>query len=448
MQDKNKTVAPSYVPKRVIELVLHGSLGTVALLTLLLIIFDIANSFWFRERTWVALGAIVFLVTAKVMFHRGHVRTVNWFLIIFYEFLAFVTLLTWGLNAPVGILTTSFAVILPSVLIGSKPILPVTIGTIGMLLTVQALHTLKVITPHTEALKLEADFWDVITYSTILGIFALVSWISGKYLEKNIQRTQEVETELRAQKDSLSIELEKESAELRLTQLKQIRQLHRFALLGQSTAATLHELSNHLSILNLDIDDLRQQHSNSEAIANAKDGIDHINKMVRQARQQLHSYDNNQTFNAISAVRRSKKDLKEKFQNQRISFSKPEIIGSSRFNIKGDPLAMMQISTILINNAIDACYEMPNPEVKLIIENKVTELIISVIDNGVGIDSKRRTSLFKPIKSAKPAGLGAGLYIAQHLIEDQFQGKIELVPTDYGAHFKVTLPKKHKNEDS
>jgi len=388
-----------------------------------------------------------YLLTGELLLRKDYQRTVNWMLIVFYVFVAFSTLLLWGLNAPVGILTVSFAVLLPSILMGSWSILPVVCLSIIALIAVQLIHSDGILSPDLKHLSARSTFWDVATYSTVLSIFALVSWLSGNQREKSLKRALLAESALMSQKEALIIELDKESSALRLAQLNQIRHLHKFALLGQSAAATLHELSNHLSILNLDIDDLRQQHSNSKAIANATDGIDHINKMVRQARQQLSSYDQSEKFNAISVVNRSVKDLTSKFRYSKVKLTKNTVRSRAPFNMTGNPMALMQIGSILLNNALDACRGQEKPEVRISIRSTPAKLYISVSDNGPGVDPSVAASLFKPVTSTKPSGLGVGLYIAQHLVKDQFNGKITLKSRNSGATFVVSIPKSNSSEN-
>lgn len=432
----------SYSPQRTTLQVLHGTILATSLLSSLLILYNgMARSIWLSNGVWVLVIIFGYLFAAKLLLKRGHQLIANWMLIVFYLLLSLITLLLWGLNAPVGILTISFALILPSILMGTRAILPVTLLSIAVLVCVQHVHQAKVISPDLASLSLPSTYWDVFTYSTILTIFALVSWLASNQREKGLNRALEAESALKEQKEALSTELKKESAELRLSQLSQIQQLHRFALFGQSAAATLHELSNHLSILNLDIDDLHQQHSNSQVISSAKDGIKHINKMVHQVRRQLNSYDQHESFDAIAVVKQSATDLSEKFFLRNIRLPKPTVKGGRSFTTYSSRLALMQIITILLNNALDACLDTPDSEVRIEIENERTLLKIHIIDTGVGIDEETAATLFNPVRSGKPTGLGIGLYIAHHLAKDQLSGNIELIPSTIGAHFVVSLSK-------
>lgn len=430
----------SHSPEKTTRLVLRGTLIATAALGALLVLYNgFVHSIWLESSTWVIVLIFTYLFGAELLLKRKRQQTVNWMLVAFYLFIAFATLVLWGLNAPVGILTISFVVILPGLLMGAYAILPVALLSIATLLTVQALYTFGKISPNLSALSLPPTFWDVSTYSTILLIFALVSWLSGTQRERSLKRALFAEEELKKQKNALSVELKRESATLRIVQLNEIRQLHKFALLGQSTAATMHDLSNLLSVLNLDIDDLDQQTSNSQAIQNARESIEQINGMVRQARYQLTSYDQNERFDAIQTISQCLTDLEERFNTKNVKLKQQIMAKPKTFSIIGNPLALMQITTILINNALDACKDCSNPEVLISIRNKGNALLLSVHDNGTGVEPSLKRQLFSPMVSSKSTGLGVGLYIAQYLAKHHFNGNIKLEPSKQGATFTLKI---------
>lgn len=427
---------------KVTYLVLYGSLGVSFVLTLLLIAYDEISFGGFRSRTFIALFIIGYLLLGYYLVRKKYIRTTNWMLIVLYASLAFTTLLYWGLNSGIGIFATGFIIILSGILIGSRSIFPVAISVIILLCIVQFIHSSGIIKPDLTAISEDSSFLDVVSYATVLSIFALIAWISNSQMEKSLIRAKHAEKMIKRQKDYLAMELKKESYRLRQAQLKEVQQLYKFATLGQSTAATLHELSNHLSILNLDIDDLKQHLKNSEAIENAKEGIEQINLMVKQVRSRLDSYDMTKTFNAFSITQRAIRDQRSIYKQKSVIL-KHTHIGERVFIIKGDQLTLIQIITVLLHNALDACYNSANPRVTIHTEINNKGMSISVTDNGPGVSNIIKKNLFSPLHSSKPSGLGVGLYISKHLVESQFHGTIQLknLPHEqYGAKFTVFLP--------
>lgn len=433
-----------YGPKHLNFLLIRGSIVVIAALTALLFIYDIIHGTIGRPRFWMAIAALVYLFALHIIAKNGHLQLSNWLLIFLYQLIAALALTTWGLGSSAGMLAACFVILLPGILMAPKSILPVALVTITIIWCVYYLHTAQIIKPDLSALT-NTTHLDAFAYVTILSIFALVSWASARHSERSLKRALDAEEVIRQQNTSLSVELERESSQLRQLQLQQILQLHKFAVIGQSTTALLHELSNHLSILNLDIDDFKQQHKNSRAIANAEDAISQINKIVRQARAQLNSYNANSSFNAVSAINRAAKDLRQKYKTHDVELHKPAIKGPARFYVKGSPTGLTQVITVLLNNALDACYNLPNARVTLSIYNQEKQLLIIIEDTGPGFDDSAKKTLFQPVESNKPTGLGVGLYIAKHLVESQFSGSLKLLPSKLGAKFEIILPKQEKS---
>ena len=427
---------------RTTTLILRSTILFFFLLSILLgIYYGSRDPSWLNNYAWMLVVAgFIYLAATQILLHKRQLFVINWMLILFYISLAFCILLGRGINAPLGILCISFAVILPVLLLNPRSIIPVAGLSIIMLFLVQFLHNTGVPSLTLQNPSLESTYWDAAIHSTILSILALISWVAGTQYEKNLLRALDAEVALQQRAVDLAAKLDEESATLRHAQMDQIHHLHKFAVLGQSTAATLHELSNHLSVLNLDIDNLKQQHRNSKAISNAEEGIDHINEMVRQARKQLTSYENVEQFSVHTIVNQSLDDLLSKFELHNVKLVK-KIRLNSDHTVLGSPFALAQIITILLNNAFDACKDNQDPCVIIEVRQLNSKLTISVLDNGGGIHPTMVDSLFNPITSKKPTGLGVGLFIAQNLAKDQFDASISLKPNVSGAHFIVEIPK-------
>jgi len=435
-----KNNPPSYITTLSM---IHGSMIAACLLLFLLLSYSFSHA-PFTGYEWSILGLFVgslayFSIARIALFRKKHTLA-NWMLLIFYEVVSLYALLAWGLNSPAGLFSIILTIILPGILAGARAIIPASIFTIIKLFFVQTIHSLGIITPDFSYHSDPSTFWDVLTYTTIISIFSLIAWLSGRQQEQALARALRAEANLKEQKSLLRTTLAKESTRLRLAQLSQIKELHKFATLGQSTAATLHELSNHLSVLNLDIDDIKQQNHNSQAIENAEESIAHISKMVHQAKQLLVSYEQEEPFNAIPVIEQAFKDNQEKYKKHEIEPIFTRTI-KTKYVLSGNALALMQVITVLLNNAIDASAQNTAPKVALDVRRTHTHLKITVTDNGPGVSKALEHSLFEPIHSDKPGGMGIGLYIAHQLVTNLFHGTIESVPNPDGAQFVILLPK-------
>lgn len=107
------------------------------------------------------------------------------------------------------------------------------------------------------------------------------------------------------------------------------------------------------------------------------------------------------------------------------------------------PVALRSILQNIISNAIQYSSTVPFPEIKITTNNAVNEVLISVEDNGVGIDLETNESkvfgLFKRIQNDE-SGSGIGMYIVNKLLEN-YGGKLLLKSElGKGSKFTVVIP--------
>lgn len=431
-----------YGAEKVARMTLYGSLGVSIALTIMLIGYDLFFLHEFRISPLIGLIAVAYLLQGLYLTRRGMMRAASWELVIFYLSLASLSLLFWGLDATAGIFAMSFVIILTGILLGNTALIAVTITIALILLCVQYVHALGFIIPDNDVLSNIAPQLNVMTYITILGIFTLITWVSRKQIEESLERAHQAEARLRVQKNSLALALKQQSTRLRESQLNELRQLYKFASLGQTTAATLHELSNLLSILNLDIDDLKQQDNHSVAIKNAQESIKHINAMVTQTRQQLNNYDTSKKTKVTPIIDQVIKDVSQKASLHAVSISFENTTRSAPL-VRGDPLALAQALTILVNNAIEASVRTSGAKVTVILASSTKHCTVTVVDNGPGFNQQTLKSLFSPLPSMKPTGLGVGLYIAHNIAESHLRGSLTLLKQKRGAggaRLRLTIP--------
>ncbi|MDQ2666143.1 MAG: PAS domain S-box protein [Gemmatimonadota bacterium] len=110
-----------------------------------------------------------------------------------------------------------------------------------------------------------------------------------------------------------------------------------------------------------------------------------------------------------------------------------------------DPFQLQQVVLNLLVNAEQALAEV-NGERRIVIRTALTrggsEILLSISDNGPGIDSERIDRIFNPFFTTKPVGQGTGLGLSiSDGIVHEHGGRIrvESVPTK-GASFFVELP--------
>ena len=91
--------------------------------------------------------------------------------------------------------------------------------------------------------------------------------------------------------------------------------------------------------------------------------------------------------------------------------------------IYADPEQIRRVFTNIIKNAIQSIKPETEGKVKITYETNNSEVLISVTDNGVGIDEDLKSKIFVPSFSTKNSGMGLGLAISKKIIEKS-NGKI------------------------
>jgi signal transduction histidine kinase len=111
--------------------------------------------------------------------------------------------------------------------------------------------------------------------------------------------------------------------------------------------------------------------------------------------------------------------------------------------VKIDKVRFAQVIQNLIDNAIKYT---PQGFVKVSLEKKQNEILISVIDTGIGMSKELQQKLFgqfvrDPSIKREIRGTGLGLYIAKYIVEAH-HGKIwaESEGIGKGSRFFVSLP--------
>ena len=108
-----------------------------------------------------------------------------------------------------------------------------------------------------------------------------------------------------------------------------------------------------------------------------------------------------------------------------------------RISILFDRTQLIRVITNLIKNAIQA----EASEIVVKIRDVENNVIISISDNGVGIENENKSKVFEPKFTTKNSGMGLGLAMVKNIIQT-YKGEITFESTiNKGTVFKVTLPK-------
>jgi signal transduction histidine kinase len=237
------------------------------------------------------------------------------------------------------------------------------------------------------------------------------------------------------------------------TKDQQINHLHiqKLSVMGQMAAGMAHEIRNPMASIkgfaqlakrklqsgNLNIDELIQYLDHSILEIDSINGL--VSNFLLLARKN-ETLDVEQTrISVMEMVERISAVAKQLMIENHIELviQMPE----KKVHVNGVASQLEQVLLNLIKNSIDALSE--GGMIRLVVEtDELTQIvIISIIDNGMGVDSDIINKIFDPFFTTKELGTGIGLAICKEIIESH-NGSIEVTSEPrIGTTVRISLEK-------
>jgi len=133
--------------------------------------------------------------------------------------------------------------------------------------------------------------------------------------------------------------------------------------------------------------------------------------------------------------------------SQKINIKKIKVINQTKsINIFGDKSKLIELLVIFIDNAVK--YSPKSATIRLSSESDESNVVVKIIDNGIGISQEDIPRIFDRFYQADNArtksknnGYGIGLSIAQKIVQAH-NGRIDVISkVNQGTTFIVNLPK-------
>ncbi len=358
---------------------------------------------------------------------------------------------SWGVLNTNSILLFSLAVVMAGVLIGARYSLYMTVGIAAVLAFLQHGESTGALHPDLTWLSTQPTKGDVIGFSAILFVIALVSWLYNRQMELSLRRAQRSERALQHQKKLLEIKVEKRAQQLAAAQLEKMQELYRFAELGQLSTSLFHDLANHLSTVSLDIEGLTAREE-SDLMRRISENVGHIETIVKRVREQIGGKNAVEVFSVLHEIDEVLKILAPAARQAKVEVvveRDPTVKPGLRY--KGDIIRFRQIVLNLIANAIESypaveqrAKDTSPRVVALRLGRERTVLSIEVADQGAGIPEAELTKVFRPFYTTKKGGIGIGLFIVKQVVEKDFGGSIAVSSErEGGTSMTVLLPKSY-----
>ncbi|HXH76332.1 MAG TPA: ATP-binding protein [Bacteriovoracaceae bacterium] len=234
----------------------------------------------------------------------------------------------------------------------------------------------------------------------------------------------------------------------------QILQADKLSTLGELTATISHEINNPLTIaaghseIIKDYLKMKDPLAKLPQLQNANtvvlDSLERVNQIIRNMKDFLHKSEDEKEYCDLEALLNNATEWirpAAKKANIEIKIEKQ----AQKVVALANRIKLEQVLINLIKNSVDALKDSNTQEgqIKIILSKSesLQQTIIDVIDNGPGMPAEMKKNLFKPFMTTKDAGRGTGLglSICAKIIETH-RGKIELVESEKGCHFRIRLP--------
>jgi two-component system sensor histidine kinase PilS (NtrC family) len=230
-----------------------------------------------------------------------------------------------------------------------------------------------------------------------------------------------------------------------VTQMKrletQMRQQDKLAAIGRLAAGIAHEIRNPLASISGSIqlmsgstEGMPAEHQKLMRIVlreidRLNDLISEFLEFVKPNNNPSHPVDINQLIQEVLEMVRFNKSVRVDVQQESSLKSTAVLLGDF------DKLKQALLNIII--NAYQAMEKTQFPKIMIHTKDVDNQVVVTIADNGEGIDQKNLRHIFEPFHTTKPKGTGLGLAIT-HKIMESHEARI-FVESERGRGTKFTL---------
>ena len=236
-----------------------------------------------------------------------------------------------------------------------------------------------------------------------------------------------------------------------LTEVKELeeklRQADKLKAIGELAAGIAHEIRNPLASISGSIemlaDSVELSEENLKLLRIILKESDRLNQIIEEfltyAKEGTLDIQKKNILNIVREVVDLLKDDYTFSKNVRI-----ELANCTKDNLEvlGDELQLKQVLINLLRNSSEAMPE--GGTIKIVVESSNgdgKDILIKIIDTGIGIPPEEQKRIFEPFYTTKKKGLGIGLSIAEKIIRTH-RGEISIESREgKGTTITVLLPK-------
>jgi len=293
-------------------------------------------------------------------------------------------------------------------------------------------------------------------FALVLLMAIGIAFLLSKYITKSLKTISDKINATRLEKRNEKIEVNDTSEEIStlvnsynsmIDELEesaiQLARSEREQAWREMAKQVAHEIKNPLTPMRLTVQNFQRKFDPEDPNINVK--VDEYSKTLIQQIDTMSSIasafsnfakmpaQQNETLNVVKIV----KLALDIFNEDYIVFKAEaeEVIA------KLDRSQLIRVVTNLVKNAIQAIPDTRMPEIEVSVFTTKNQAVITVTDNGMGVDEENKEKVFEPKFTTKTSGMGLGLAMVKNIVET-YNGSISFeTEKGKGTTFKVMFPK-------
>jgi signal transduction histidine kinase len=276
---------------------------------------------------------------------------------------------------------------------------------------------------------------DWLTYAAIFLFMGIIAWSLNREIKRSKEKTYAAEKNIAEERYNIKKQLEERTSELEVSERLRKQELERVTQFGQLSQGLFHDLMSPLTSVALYVERLDTKDDVVQKAVEASRRMRTFMESVKRCLGNSTSMVGEKTDLAQEImIAKDVMAYKARMANVEIDVDK---IGEITLNIH--PIRIHQILLNLLSNAIDAC--IGSGVISISAQKKSDEVILSIEDNGSGIDPEHLDMIFKKSFTTKSGGTGIGLTTVKSIVENDLHGSIRVESkVGKGTKFVITMP--------
>ncbi|HNP21702.1 MAG TPA: CHASE3 domain-containing protein [Panacibacter sp.] len=305
-------------------------------------------------------------------------------------------------------------------------------------LSIMQVTEVAVLAEHKRQLDAQYNSIQIVTTISLIVAFILVGYSVVTYNRENTAKKVSDSKALayRLQLEERIRELNKKNSEL-----FQLRNIEKFAATGRIARTMAHEVKNPLNNINLATEHLKDNEQNTEETTLMLDIInrnaDRINQLITQLLNSTGLTDLNFQPASINELL----DEALIMAADRIDLQNIKVVRKYATEICHVSVDKVTIKIAFLNIILNAVEAMESKAgiLEIQTEAKNDKCIVTITDNGYGMNEETLSKLFEPYFTSKANGTGLGLTNTQNIVLNH-KGSLNVrSQPDHGTSFIITL---------